>query len=555
MTSVNMRKKLRSLLLLMLTLSMLLPVMAGAAASPSMEIQFEKSNYSADELVVAKIYVKDAVFNMAGFSITYNTGMMKAVTSSGADSTVPGQLIKVENQFDDNTGEGLFTAQGRKADVAKGTMSAVLYLDVDAASKEINADSDGVLIASITFKMLANGKPTVNLAYLEGDPDFRDKTFLILNAGKQDLNASAGVVYLGSDSSADKVAAEAVEALINAIGTVTLESKPKIDAARSAYDNLTGAQKLLVENYSKLTDAEAEYKRLFEAQEFIIGASCGANGSINPTGQQVIKYGENLTFTITPNEGYEISSVQIDSVSIGAVASYTFNNVTGNHTIHAVFKLKSEPAKDPEKDTVKDPAKDPEKEPEKWVNPFIDVNESDWFYSAVEYVHKNGLVNGTGNNRFEPGTPMSRAMLVTLLYRYEGSPAVTAGNPFTDVVNGEWYANAIIWAAEKDIVEGYGNGLFGTNDNITREQIAALFMRYAQWKGYDTSKRNDLGNYTDANKISSWALEAMKWANAEELITGRTTTTLVPEGATTRAEASALLMRFIEKFVNQPVLK
>jgi len=80
-------------------------------------------------------------------------------------------------------------------------------------------------------------------------------------------------------------------------------------------------------------------------------------------------------------------------------------------------------------------------------------------------------------------------------------------------------------------------------------------MRYAQWKGYDTSKRNDLGNYTDANKISSWALEAMKWANAEELITGRTTTTLVPEGATTRAEASALLMRFIEKFVNQPVLK
>jgi len=138
---------------------------------------------------------------------------------------------------------------------------------------------------------------------------------------------------------------------------------------------------------------------------------------------------------------------------------------------------------------------------------------------------------------------------VTVLHRLEGSPAVTGANNFTDVKNGEWYTNAVIWANANDIVSGYGNGLFGTNDPITREQMAAILYRYAGYKGYDVTAAANLSAYTDAADISGWAEKAMRWANAEGLITGRTTTTLVSGGTATRAEVASILNRFVEGFV------
>ncbi len=144
---------------------------------------------------------------------------------------------------------------------------------------------------------------------------------------------------------------------------------------------------------------------------------------------------------------------------------------------------------------------------------------------------------------------MTRAMLVTVLYRLEGTPPITGTNGFTDVKGGQWYTNAVIWANENGIVEGYGNSLFGVNDNITREQIAAILYRYAVYKGYDVSAASNLTGYTDAGKISSWALGALKWANAEGFVNGRTSTTLVPAGAATRAEVATIFMRFVNRFV------
>jgi hypothetical protein len=180
---------------------------------------------------------------------------------------------------------------------------------------------------------------------------------------------------------------------------------------------------------------------------------------------------------------------------------------------------------------------------------FTDVKESDWFYEAVKFAVENGLFKGTTETTFSPGQPMTRAMLVTVLHRLEGSPAVTGANNFTDVKNGEWYTNAVIWANANDIVSGYGNGLFGTNDPITREQMAAILYRYAGYKGYDVTAAANLSAYTDAADISGWAEKAMRWANAEGLITGRTTTTLTPKGNATRAEVASILKRFVEGFV------
>ncbi len=179
-------------------------------------------------------------------------------------------------------------------------------------------------------------------------------------------------------------------------------------------------------------------------------------------------------------------------------------------------------------------------------SPFTDVPDNAWYKEAVDYVVDKGLMAGTSADKFSPDLITSRAMIVTILYRLEGRPAVYGTSPFNDVAANTWYTKAVAWAAANGIVMGYGNGKFGPDDLITREQFAAMLYRYANFKGYDTSKAASLSGYTDAANISGYAVPAMKWAKAEKLITGRTKTTLVPQGKATRAEAAAILMRFIE---------
>ncbi len=185
---------------------------------------------------------------------------------------------------------------------------------------------------------------------------------------------------------------------------------------------------------------------------------------------------------------------------------------------------------------------------EVWKNLFSDVKEKDWFYSAVEYAVKNGLFNGTTATTFSPNGQMTRSMLVTVLYRVEGSPSVTGTNGFSDVKSGQWYTDAIIWANEKGIVSGLGNGLFGTDNDVTREQMATILYNYAKYKGYNTAKMAELNAFTDALAVSAWAQPAVKWASAEGLVTGRTAATLAPKGNATRAEVAAIFQRFIPAF-------
>jgi hypothetical protein len=135
---------------------------------------------------------------------------------------------------------------------------------------------------------------------------------------------------------------------------------------------------------------------------------------------------------------------------------------------------------------------------------------------------------------------------VTILYRLEGEPQAGSNNPYADVATGQWYTSAVLWADANGIVNGYGDGSFRPGRSITREQFAAILMRYAAFKGRDTAARSDLSVYTDASDVSGWALENVRWANAEELITGRSETVLAPSEPATRAEAAAIIMRFCE---------
>lgn len=178
--------------------------------------------------------------------------------------------------------------------------------------------------------------------------------------------------------------------------------------------------------------------------------------------------------------------------------------------------------------------------------PFGDVKTADWFYNDVKYVYEKGMMAGTAADVFAPNATTTRAMIVTILYRLEDSPAVTGTSAFVDVPTGQWYTDAVNWAAANQIVKGTSATTFAPNDSITREQMAAILYRYAQYKGYDVTKKADLSGYSDNGQVSAYAKDALAWANAAKLINGVTNTTLAPQGNATRAQVSAILHRFCD---------
>ncbi|MBR5236353.1 MAG: S-layer homology domain-containing protein [Clostridia bacterium] len=190
--------------------------------------------------------------------------------------------------------------------------------------------------------------------------------------------------------------------------------------------------------------------------------------------------------------------------------------------------------------------KDPEAEKPATSIAFTDVKENDWFYANVQYVAENNLMNGVAENKFAPNDTLTRAMLVTVLYRNAGEPAGNMSIPFADVDMSAWYANAVVWAKQNGIVNGVTENEFAPDNKITREQIAAIMFRYAQYKGMEAVMLEENLHFADANEISEYAVSAMNWAVGTGLINGKSATTLNPKDNATRAEIAAILQRFIE---------
>ena len=241
--------------------------------------------------------------------------------------------------------------------------------------------------------------------------------------------------------------------------------------------------------------------------------------------------GAAVTITATPDRGYQVNAVTVtdrfgDAVQVteNADGTYTFTMPNGQVTITATFVETEAPVGEP----------------------FLDVNEGDWFYDAVAYAYENGLMDGVGGNRFAPNSATTRAQLVTILYRMEGQPAVSGDLPFTDVEAGTWYTNAVGWAAQNGIVNGVGDDTFAPGNDLTREQLVTILYRYAEAKGYDVSASADLAGYPDGEEIQAYAREAMAWAVAENIIQGMEDDTLKPAGNASRAQIATILMRFCE---------
>lgn len=176
---------------------------------------------------------------------------------------------------------------------------------------------------------------------------------------------------------------------------------------------------------------------------------------------------------------------------------------------------------------------------------FADVSSSAWYANAVNYVFANHLMVGTSETLFSPSLPLTRTMMAQILYSFSGTPAVSYTDTFTDIQDGRWYTNAVMWASENKMMEGYGDHTFGVNDAITREQLVSVLYRFSQSNQIDVSALADLSDYTDANAVSSYAVKPMQWAVANHIVSGRTATTLVPRGTTTRAECAQILTQYL----------
>lgn len=225
----------------------------------------------------------------------------------------------------------------------------------------------------------------------------------------------------------------------------------------------------------------------------------------------------------------------------GLTKAYDFTSkVTSGFTLYAKW---TEIEKEPEVDKPED-KDDPETT--EWKNPFEDVKENDWFYANVQYVVENKLMNGVAVDKFAPNDTLTRAMLVTVLYRNAGEPAVNKSITFADVDMDAYYASAVIWAKQNGIVNGETETEFAPDANITREQIAAIMFRYAQYKGMDAVTLEENLHFDDANEISEYAVSAMNWAVGTGLMKGKSTTTINPKDNATRAEIATILQRFIE---------
>lgn len=263
-----------------------------------------------------------------------------------------------------------------------------------------------------------------------------------------------------------------------------------------------------------------------------VNVNAATNGAVAADKKTASK-GTTVTVTASPSKGYVVDAVKVvdkdgkDVAVTGKDGKYVFTMPASAVTVTGSFKAET---------------------PAPVALPFTDVKSGNWFYDAVKYAYAQGLMTGTSATTFAPNGTMNRAMIVTVLYRLEKSPAVTGASKFTDVPAGQWYSDAVAWAAANKIVNGYDETTFGPMNAVTREQMAAILFRYEQYKGLENvTLEENLNRFPDQNKISAYAIPALQWAVGQKIINGNADGTLDPTGTATRAQVAQIFTNLLNK--------
>ena len=265
---------------------------------------------------------------------------------------------------------------------------------------------------------------------------------------------------------------------------------------------------------------------------YAVNVNAATNGAVAADKKTASK-GTTVTVTASPSKGYVVDAVKVvdkdgkDVAVTGKDGKYVFTMPASAVTVTGSFKAET---------------------PAPAALPFTDVKNGNWFYDAVKYAYAQGLMTGTSATTFAPNETMNRAMIVTVLYRLEKSPAVTGASKFTDVPAGQWYSDAVAWAAANKIVNGYDETTFGPMNAVTREQMAAILFRYEQVKGLENvTLEENLNRFPDQNKISAYAIPALQWAVGQKIINGNADGTLDPTGTATRAQVAQIFTNLLNK--------
>ncbi|MFR9171850.1 S-layer homology domain-containing protein [Evtepia sp.] len=502
-----------------------------------------------------------SITNSGNLNITTTTKGGDNIRSVGIYAQIPGIKSGTARELPFNTTGGTVSISTSAVDgstVDSGKLMAICLVQTFTAGTTVPSDTGA--FQQITGEGMA----------LSGQP-------VVLKVENDGKNQTAFINTIGTVSEDGTVTPTTDMTVVPSItGTVTIQGTPQVgstltaqvsglpdgvsvtyqwQAADSAEGPFTNIQGTTESTYTPTNDQVGQYLRVVvkpvgEAYggaltatttqavvkpyippanpnyKITVEATQGGTVVVTPTSA---KAGTTVTLTPVPDQGFALDTLAVTdrfgnpvSLTEGANGTYTFVMPDGQVTVTATFT-----------ETAPEPL------------PFTDVAEGDWFYDAVRYAYENGLMDGVGGNRFAPNSATTRAQLVTILYRLEGQPAVSGDLPFTDVEAGTWYTDAILWAAQNNIVNGVSDTEFAPGDDLTRQQLVTILYRYAKAKGCDVSASADLSGYPDADQVQGYAQPTMAWAVAEGIVEGMDGN-LNPAGNASRAQIATILMRFCE---------
>ena len=381
-------------------------------------------------------------------------------------------------------------------------------------------ESDGKLIATFTnpdgFSPFTISRTSTAVATIG------DNKYTSLQAAVDAVKDGETIIVTGDNLSAT----------VSGNKSFTVTGKPVTLTAASGYNLTKGAAGKYTVSHQSSGGPGSSGGSISTPTTYAVNVNAATNGAVAADKKTASK-GTTVTVTASPSKGYVVDAVKVvdkDGKDVAVTekdGKYVFTMPASAVTVTGSFKAET---------------------PAPIALPFTDVKSGNWFYDAVKYAYAQGLMTGTSATTFAPNGTMNRAMIVTVLYRLEKSPAVTGASKFTDVPAGQWYSDAVAWAAANKIVNGYDETTFGPMNAVTREQMAAILFRYEQVKGLENvTLEENLNRFPDQNKISAYAIPALQWAVGQKIINGNADGTLDPTGTATRAQVAQIFTNLLNK--------